>query len=970
MGDLTVVSDELSGVPQSGGKSPSVPPPSVPHQRSTSQISSSSNGSVNTVEAPNKYIKYTSLKSVFRFYNMKVDILLGGGSHHSASNNLRVDLEMRESAGSSVFDKTKHLLFEKRLVNSRVQNTKRKSSMASSTTSKSSFSAQHDSDETIVVLLCFAIDQPESLQNVKNKWIVKAKKYLQQYYPESYDYKLVLVGLKDDQRINYLTRRGPNAMDSAVAYRDACKVAIDIQANAYFECSTHRPSSIQLVCDMCIKMALFPFETRIYSSKKNSRKNIFHKILEQTTNVTGGTNNMAIPNRFDNEMFVEFQDSAVNGYRTSAPKHVHLMLTIDRTPKTHMLFFYGVPRKWVEEFTFLAEKFVQATEDPEQMDQFQIAIGDQETMNEHEKSGSNSSTAPSEPSVSTASQNQQNMPLLAVRSASSTSVTTNSSSAPADSQSSTIQKIPPPTPKKRSSSAFSFAATENILLREDLDLLKAEMEYLQAENQKLKSENSALSLDLDFMKKEQEKVEALQQRLEQIQEENDFLREECKSLSAMQEKNIYDKEKIEARNKKIWKVNPDMIEIDEFLDRGAFGSVSKGRLNVAIKKIDLSRIPKKMVMNEVSLMWEISHRNVLKCFGLAFEKNDAGNYTTAWILMELCQCNILKYFEQNPNMLLSQKLRMFIQITRGLYRTHSLGIIHRDLKPENCLIDSNGDVKISDFGSSKHEESITATLCGTPSFLSPEVYEASVTEPVNPYKSSLYDEKEFSDRYGGSVDIYAFGIMMWQLLTMEIPYQDVLEQTNGYMQALRLIHRSVPARRPALSKLMCPVGVQPSTFNNLKELIAECWSAKVSERPRDFKEIGKRLKRLRKQIVAEEQSLFAQPDEPINTSGSTNVQVHIEKVTVLHGGTYQVVEDIPEIYLSDKFSFVQFLLVTVGLLRTEEEAHYYATHPNAVVERFHFRFGDLDFDSFNVGQKQKHVFVTIEESSQQDEEEG
>lgn len=135
-----------------------------------------------------------------------------------------------------------------------------------------------------------------------------------------------------------------------------------------------------------------------------------------------------------------------------------------------------------------------------------------------------------------------------------------------------------------------------------------------------------------------------------------------------------------------------------------------------------------------------------------------------YIAMDFIEGQSLRELSANINLPIADIIDLGIQITRGLVAAHEKGITHRDLKPGNLMIDSNGTVKILDFG--------LATLSNLNSFKDPEA-----TRTVGPFGgkvagtlSYMSPEQLLGQEINVMTDIFAFGIIMYELIADEHPF--------------------------------------------------------------------------------------------------------------------------------------------------------------------------------------------------------
>eukprot|EP01103_Thecamoeba_quadrilineata_P004779 TRINITY_DN1461_c0_g2_i1.p1 TRINITY_DN1461_c0_g2~~TRINITY_DN1461_c0_g2_i1.p1 ORF type:complete len:212 (+),score=28.16 TRINITY_DN1461_c0_g2_i1:497-1132(+) len=143
-------------------------------------------------------------------------------------------------------------------------------------------------------------------------------------------------------------------------------------------------------------------------------------------------------------------------------------------------------------------------------------------------------------------------------------------------------------------------------------------------------------------------------------------------------------------------------------------------------------------------------------------------------------------------------LSMAKDAARGMNYLHQRKppILHRDLKSPNLLVDASGSLKVCDFGFTVVKGAANShTQCGTVAYMAPEML-----------RHEEYDEK---------VDVYSFGIVLWELYTGGIPYEGLSNQ----MIYSQVVHNG---SRPPLPPHLAIV---------LKNLIGDCWHPQPSRRP-------------------------------------------------------------------------------------------------------------------------------------------
>ncbi|NLE85331.1 MAG: protein kinase [Myxococcales bacterium] len=222
-------------------------------------------------------------------------------------------------------------------------------------------------------------------------------------------------------------------------------------------------------------------------------------------------------------------------------------------------------------------------------------------------------------------------------------------------------------------------------------------------------------------------------------------------------------------------------------------------------------------LTEARAASQLNHPNSVAVFD--FGRTEAGQ---PYLVMEFLRGKDLAQvaYEEGP-LPFSRIVDVLGQVLAALGEAHDLGIVHRDLKPENIILQPlrrGGDfVKVVDFGLAKlradpKSTSVTSPgiVCGTPDYMSPE--------------------QGRGDTIDGRSDLYAVGVILFQLLTGRLPFE-----AEAPTQVV-MMHMSIPAPDP---RQVCPKRQIPAA---LAEVVKKALAKSPAQRYQDAHELAQALR--------------------------------------------------------------------------------------------------------------------------------
>ncbi|XVF54125.1 hypothetical protein PTKIN_Ptkin05aG0155800 [Pterospermum kingtungense] len=223
--------------------------------------------------------------------------------------------------------------------------------------------------------------------------------------------------------------------------------------------------------------------------------------------------------------------------------------------------------------------------------------------------------------------------------------------------------------------------------------------------------------------------------------------------------------------------------------------------DVAIKLIsqpeedaNLANFLEKQFISEVALLFHLRHPNIIT-FVAACKKPPVFCIITEY----LAGGSLRKYLHQQEPYSVPHNLvlKLALDIARGMQYLHSQGILHRDLKSENLLLGEDMCVKVADFGISCLESQCGSAkgFTGTYRWMAPE----------------MIKEKHHTKK----VDVYSFGIVLWELLTALTPFDNMTPEQAAFAVCQKNARPPLPPK--------CPLA--------FTHLINRCWSSNPEKRP-------------------------------------------------------------------------------------------------------------------------------------------
>lgn len=259
-------------------------------------------------------------------------------------------------------------------------------------------------------------------------------------------------------------------------------------------------------------------------------------------------------------------------------------------------------------------------------------------------------------------------------------------------------------------------------------------------------------------------------------------------------------------------------EIREKLGEGGMGQVYEALDRTLARRVAIKAShaqSRSSLMQEARALAALRHPSIVAVHGLSEHEG------TPYVVMErvygrTLQALLDEHRARGTFVPVDEAAELLASIADGLAVVHRAGMAHRDVKPANIMLAPGGRVVLTDFGIFQPECARNPQLSGSPHYVAPEAIEMRIG------LGEVY-----------LVDVYALGIVAYEMLTGRVPFDD------GDVTRLLLMHASEPAPDPVVQRGDVPA--------KLSKLVLQMLAKDPKSRPQSMDEVAWQLRRLHEQ---------------------------------------------------------------------------------------------------------------------------
>jgi serine/threonine protein kinase len=300
-------------------------------------------------------------------------------------------------------------------------------------------------------------------------------------------------------------------------------------------------------------------------------------------------------------------------------------------------------------------------------------------------------------------------------------------------------------------------------------------------------------------------------------------------------------------------------EIIEELGKGGMGVVYQAHdpqidRPVALKVLRVDRVVNQEFVlrffKEAKFIGRLSHPNIVTVY-------DVGqDHGTIYIAMEYLQGEALDEVIRSQRLNVEKIIDIALQVAYALGYAHNKGIVHRDIKPSNIILSDEGEIKLTDFGIARAEDSNaaqqtqTGVILGTPFYMSPE--------------------QVMGKRVDGRSDLFSLGVILYELIVGRKPFEG-----DHFTAIFRAITDDIP---------VAPLKIDSSIPRPLSDLVMKALSKNPDERFQTGNEMGHALKTCLR--ITESPPLSEKPASSKKKSMTSVLIIGLMAAVVLGGTIY------------------------------------------------------------------------------------